>query len=292
VTLGVALSGCGGSSSVSAALDPVAKAASISTSTPGYKIKLTMQFSSAQLPSGLTATGGGAFDVRDHAGSFAIEMNLGNNPQANRALGSNTLHIDEVIDHQTIYVKLPAAIGGKIPGGKPWLKVDLAKLGSAAGVPGLSSLASNPAGSDPSQMLQYLRAVSGTITQVGSETVNGTATTHYRATVSLDRVAGQVPEAQRQAAQSAIAAMEKMTNLHALPVDVWIDSGHYVRRMLMTFAENLPTGQALTAKMTIDFSDYGPQPRPAVPSADQAADLSALLGGSLQGLGSGTSTGP
>ena len=71
---------------------------------------------------------------------------------------------------------------------KPWLKVNLAQAASAAGIPGLSSLASNPASTDPSQLLQYLRAVSGTVTKVGSESVNVVQTTRYHAQIDLDRV--------------------------------------------------------------------------------------------------------
>src|SRR2546421_8532140 len=131
---------------------------------------MNVQTSSPALPSRITATGSGVFDVRDKSGSFALSMDLGNGPQVTQVLGGSTLKIEEILKWPAIYMKLPDAIMSKLPGGgKPWLKIDLTKAAAAAGVPGLSSLTSNPASSDPSQFLQYLRAVSGAITNVGKE---------------------------------------------------------------------------------------------------------------------------
>ena len=227
---------CGSSSSTSSvtssnAADTVAKAASASAGSKGYKMTLSMKISSPALSKPLTASGSGSFNIPDHAGSFNLSMDFSNEPQVAQVLGSSTFNIEEVIKAPLVYVKLPDALASKIPGGKPWLKIDLDKAAAAAGIPGLSSLTGNPASSDPSQMLQYLRAVSGTITKVGSEQVGGTQTTHYKATISLDKVPDAVPAAQRGGAQQAIASLEKLTNLHALPVDVWIDDQNLVRQM-------------------------------------------------------------
>jgi hypothetical protein len=269
------VSGCGASS----ALDPVAQAASASTSKPGYRMTLSLQLSSSSLPSAITGTGTGSFDLTDHVGSITMDMNLGSSPQVVQALGGSTFHTEEVLQGLTVYMKLPAALASRLPGAKPWLKLDLQKAASAAGIPGLSSLTSSPAGSDPSQFLQYLRAASGAVTSVGAETVDGVPTTHYRAQIALDRVAGMLSSDSRAAAKQAIAAMEKTTGLHDLPVDVWIDAAHLVRRIAMTFDENVQAGQSIHMKMSMDFTDYAPQPRPAAPSSDQVTDLTALLGG-------------
>ena len=266
---------CGSSSSSSG--DPVAKAALASASAPGYKMNLTMSFSSPGLASGLSATGNGSFDVKDHAGSFNLALNLGNSPQVVQALGSSTLQIQEIIDGLTIYVKLPSSIAQKLPGAKPWLKVDLAKLASSSGIPGLSSLGSNPASSDPSQLLQYLKAVSGSITKVGTEQVNGVQTTHYRATIDLDRVPNALPASSRASGRQAIQALEKSSGTHQLPVDAWIDSQNLVRRMQLSFSST-SSGQRVTALTTIDIPEYGPHSAPAIPPADPVTDAGALLG--------------
>jgi hypothetical protein len=125
-------------------------------------------------------------------------------------------------------------------------------------------------------MLQFLRGASGGLTDVGSERVDGFQTTHYRAQIDLNRVPNVVPAAQRAAARQTITALENVTHLRELPVNVWIDGQHLVRRMRMSFSYQVQ-GQALKMAMTIDIPTYGPQPAPVFPPADQVTDLNALL---------------
>ena len=277
----IALAGCGLSSS-SVSGDPVARAAFVSTGRPGYQLSFSLKINSGALPAPITGTGNGSYNVPTRSGSVALDMDFSSVPQVVQALGSSTMRVEEVIAKTTFYVKLPAAITDRVPAfaGKPWLKVDIAKAGAAAGIPGLSSLTSNPTSSDPGQLLQYLRATSGgTVTKVGSDSVNGVQATHYRAKVSLDRVPGALPPASRASARQAVAALERMTHLHEIPVDVWVDNGNLVRRVGMSFNETVQ-GQSLGVAITINILNYGPQPRPALPPADQVTDASTLAGAS------------
>jgi hypothetical protein len=256
-------------------LDPVAQAATRSSSTAGYRMHLSMQIVSSTGSAATTMTGEGSFDVRDHAGSISMAMNLGNDPQLIQALGSNTLRMQEIVNGTTVYVKLPAAAAGALPtSGKPWIAVDLSKV---TGIPGLSSLASNPGSSDPSEMLQWLRGVSDSILAEGRQQVDGVPTTHYRAQLSLDRTASAVPAAEQVAVQEALSKLEQLTQIHEVPVDVWIDAHHLVRRLEMNLTLSLRGGSTASEVMAIDITHYGPQPRPAVPSASEVTDLSSLL---------------
>jgi Zn-dependent alcohol dehydrogenase len=286
---------CGSSSSSTSvtssnAAATVAKAASASAGAAGYKMTLSMKISSPALSKPLTASGNGSFSVPDHAGSFNLSLDLSNEPQVAQVLGSSTFQIEEIIKTPIIYVKLPPALAQKIPGGKPWLKIDLDKAAAAAGIPGLSSLTGNPASSDPSQLLQYLRAVSGTITKVGSDQVGGVQTTHYKATISLDKVPDALPTAQRKGAQQAIASLENLTHMHSLPVDVWIDDHNLVRQMQLSFASS-SNGQTVNTQLTIAIPEYGPQQPPTVPPDSQVTDASAFLSAAAAaGAGSTTTT--
>lgn len=274
VLAGVAFAVFGGATS--GVVDPVADAATVSSNAPGYRMHFSMQIASSASATPITGTGEGTFDVRDHTGSLSLAMNLGSDPQVIQALGSNTLDLREIVNGATVYLKLPAVAANALPiSGKQWVAVDLAKL---AGIPGLSSLDSNPLSSDPSQMLQFLRAVSDSVVAEGHQQVDGLETTHYRADLDLDRVAASLPSAAQGAAEQALSTLEKATQLHTIPVDVWVDAQHLVRRVEMTMAAGLPSGQTLDETMTIDVSDYGPQPRPALPPADEVANLSGLIG--------------
>jgi hypothetical protein len=73
------------------------------------------------------------------------------------------------------------------------------------GIPGLSSLLSNPTSSDPSQFLRYLRATSGGVTKVGTQTVDGFQTTEYRAKIALNRAPNAFPAASRAQVRQTIA---------------------------------------------------------------------------------------
>jgi hypothetical protein len=269
----ITVSGCGAAST----LDPVAKAATVSTGTPGYQMKFALVLTSPQFPTALTMTGDGAIDARDRAGAVNFAMNAGNDPTLTKAFGGSTVRFAELFKGTTFYVKLPHLPGHKLPTNKPWLKVDLAK---ASGIPGFSALANNPVSSDPSQMLGYLRA-SGSVQKVGSDVINGIQTTRYHATVDLSKVPNALPAANRASAKQAIASIEKLTGLRQLPVDTWVDSNNLVRRMRMTFAESLAPAVKITTLMTIDITKYGPQPAPVLPSSDQVSDVSSLaaLGG-------------
>jgi hypothetical protein len=275
------VAGCGSSSSSnSGGNDAVALAATRSTSVAGYRMTMNMDISSPALPQAITATGNGTFDIKDKAGSFSLAMDLGSSPQVQQVLGGSTLRIDEILKWPVIYMKLPAAIASQLGGSsKPWIKIDITKAAAAAGVPGLSSLTSNPASSDPSQMLQYLRAVSGDISNEGKAQVGGLDTTHYTASIDLNKVPNALPAASRAAGRQSVQALTKMLGKSTLPVEVWIDGQHLVRRMKMSF-DSSTQGQSVKIGMTLDIPEYGPQPPPTLPPADQVNDASSLIPGS------------
>jgi hypothetical protein len=136
----------------------------------------------------------------------------------------------------------------------------------------------NPASSDPTQLLRYLQAASGNVTKVGSESVDGFQTTHYRAQIKLDRVPNAFPQASRPQVRQTISALERVAHVSVLPVDVWIDGRHLVRRERISFKETV-SGQSLGVTITVDIPEYGPQPPPTLPPASQVTDLTRLAAG-------------
>jgi hypothetical protein len=271
IVAAIGFAGCGASSVV----DPVAQAATSSTGAPGYRMAFSAQVSSPALPMPVTSTGTGSFDTRDHLGEMVLNMSLPG-AQAAKALGSNSIQLKELMAGTILYMKMPSVIASRLPGAKPWWKLNLAQAAAAQGIPGLSSLTNGPTGSNPAEMLQYLRGASGGLTKVGGATVNGIPTTHYRGQIKLDRVPDQVPAASRASVRQSITAIENLTHLHQIPVDVWVDSHHLVRRMRMTYGVSVQ-GHSLQMTMATNFLSYGPQPKPSLPPAAQTADLNALI---------------
>lgn len=249
--------------------DPVAQAATLSSSTPGFRLKLYMTMTSSTLPAPVTVSGNAVIDVRDRAASMAFAVSA---PQLASQLGSNGMRMAMILEDGVMYMKLPAALTSQLPSiaGKGWLRFDLGKL---KGLPGMSSLGSDPMMSDPSQMLQYLRGASAGVSNLGHDQVDGVETTHYRATVSLDRLLSSgLPSAQ----QSLIQRLQQSTGLSGFPMDVWIGPHHLVRRIAMSIPIHV-NGASLQENATVDITDYGPQPRPTPPPADQVTDLASLI---------------
>lgn len=207
---------------------------------------------------------------------MSLTMDLGTDPQVVQALGGSTLRMDMLTEGSAIYVKLPAALTASLPtSGKQWIEVDLAKLSS---VPGLSSLAGNPTASDPRQILQLLRSVSDSVVDEGPQRIGRVATTHYHAQLSFSHLADALPAAERGAATKALSALQQALPTDGLPLDVWIDSDHLVRRVVMGLDVSAPSGPSLDETVTVDLDHYGPQRRPVAPASGDVLELNSLAG--------------
>jgi hypothetical protein len=150
-------------------------------------------------------------------------------------------------------------------------------LGDIKGLPGLSSMGNNSTMSDPRHVLEYLRAAADGVSDEGKQVVDGVVTTRYSAMVSLDQLSANVSSGDAATVQKVLSELEHNTGMHAFPIKVWIDAHHLVRRVEMTMSMHGTGGEPLQEDMTADFSNYGPQPRPTPPPADQVTDLAGLL---------------
>jgi hypothetical protein len=260
--------------------DPIAQAAALSARAPGYKMRMTLALSSPLFD--MTGEAHGVVDLRDRAASMSMVMNLPNLPQITQVLGGTTLTMNMVMERTEVYVRFPPALAAKLPYDKPWLKFDLGRLLDSEGLSSVTSMMNNPISSDATSQLSYLRATSGDVANLGPEDVDGIVATHYRADVDFNQVANAVPPAKRAEMAAAVSKIEALLHSDHAPVDVWIDAHHLVRRMRMTF-NFAPTGQpAFQESITEHMTDYGPQPRPAAPPADQVQDVTET--GGLGGL--------
>jgi hypothetical protein len=289
-TAGLVLAGCG-SSSTSSSTPPsqvgpaqlISSAAVKSTGTPSMKTDLTVTMLSSKLPGGridLTATG--ALDNTNHRMNMRLDMSklVTQFGGAAAALGTPGEWVGEEIgdfgDGRAImYMRLPA-LAKVIPGGKPWIKMDLNAIGSQAGID-LSQFTQFT--NDPSRMIDWLRAASGDVTTIGTEKVDGVETTHYRATVDLDKYPDLVPAEQRDAMRKAIDSLEKTTHVTEFPMHVWVGKGDGLVRKVSTVLTQTIQGQTVNVVTSERFYDFGSQVDVALPSDDQVTDLTALATG-------------
>jgi hypothetical protein len=245
--------------------DPIAQAATVSANAPGYRMNLSVSITSPQQGVSISASGNAVVDASDHAASMSLVLQA---PQAIQTLGTSTLRMAMVLDGPELYLRFPQALVSQLPnlGGKPWIEENVAK---AAGLPGLSSLGGDSSTSDPTQVLGQLRVGADSVTNEGQQIVDGVQTTHYQAEINVDRLIRNVPS----------SVLKLITPQgQDVPVDVWIDSHDLVRRVDMSLSLGAPNQPSFEETTTADFTDYGPQPRPTPPPANQVTDAGSIAG--------------
>lgn len=249
----VATAGCGASKNFSS--DVVAQAADKTEAAGGARVAFTAGVA------GQTVNGGGYVDLRGQAARLSL------------ALPGSAGRIDEVMANRVLYMHFPPAVAQHLPGGKAWVKIDIAKVLQSKGI-NLGALRSSTE-SNPADQLAQLRGA-GDVSKVGTATVRGAQTTHYHAVIDLRRAADKAPAGRRAAARSSVDQLIKVTGRSTIPMDVWIDGAGRLRRMRST---QRVQGQAITT--TMDFFDFGARQTVQPPPASQTADLTSAVASHL-----------
>jgi hypothetical protein len=241
-----------------AALDPVAQAAAATEHQDGG-IAMTLKGHVTAAGQDVPMEGGGVVDRAGKKGTLTMKITV----------GGRSVTMDEVVDGNVVYFR--SELFGGMPGGKHWLKVDLAAAAAKQGID-LAALGGS-ATQDPAQALDYLKGA-GTSREVGTETVNGTKTTRYHVDVDLRKVAARSGDA---ATKSSVEKLIKTTGTSTIPVDVWVDAKHLVRREQLDYGMTVQ-GQKASLDMTIDLTRFGVKVDAKPPSADDVVDAAKLLG--------------
>jgi hypothetical protein len=255
----LALVACGGGSSHNASpppvkLDPVAYVRHAASHTA------RAQSEHETLTGTVMAAG---HEVTLHgSGDFSNSKGQGSMTATFSAEGMNG-SIDEVLDGTTIYMSSPL-FSGSLPNGKTWMKLDLAKAYASQGI-NFSSLMSQ----SPEQGLKRLQGA-GKVTSVGTDTIDGAETTHFRVT-HLD--VSKIPQGSK--IEALIHAKFGATN-------VWVDKAHgYVRRMSLSASYSYD-GHSASMSLTLDLSRFGEPVHVNLPPASKTFDAT---GAAIQGLG-------
>lgn len=237
----------------------------IKTSDAG-SARMSMKMDSQRGAQQISMTAEGAIDFKTQ--KLAMTMDLG---AMGQQAGMTQLEVRS--GGTTFYMKFPNYQQIGMP--TPWVKVDLTAL---AGVPGMESL-SQLNNNDPSKTMQMLRGVSDNVVQVGAEEVRGAPTTHYKASIDVDKALEEVPQESRESLQRIF----EQAGAKTVPTEVWLDQEGLLRRQKITmdFSNAKGTaaagGQAPTG-MVIDLQlyDFGTDIDVEPPPADQVTDFKQL----------------
>jgi len=245
------------------AIDPVANAAQTTAQAGSAEFGLAGSVTAAGQT--IPLKGNGVIDLKNQRARMNFAMTMP---------GLGEMDIEELMNGTTMYMRFPAQLAQRLPGGKQWVKVDLQALGKASGVDMKQLMQAGQ--NNPTDVLEALRAV-GSSRKVGDENIGGAPTTHYAATIDLAKAASTIPDKQQQ---ESVKQLFASSGLQSIPVDVWVDRSGRVRRESVKFSAG---GNALD--MTMDFTRFGVPVDTTPPPDDQVMDMSALLGAA--GAGSG-----
>jgi hypothetical protein len=239
-------------------LNPIAAAAERTQSQPGARFTMKAIYTAPELPRPMLAHGHGAYSSETGLEEAWLELNA---PKVGR------ITVEAISDGTTFYMR-GNAIEDELPAGKEWLAMQ-PFLGQSE-----QSLMGG-AGADSS--LQMLESVSGGVQRVGSEKVRGVPTRRFRASVTLDDIAG----AFRDAGEDDFADVyEKYATLMPEPItfEVSIDRNGIIRRnrMVMVLPAE-PGAPTLTMDMRMELFDFGARPQIALPDDSQVFEATPLL---------------
>ncbi len=167
-----------------------------------------------------------------------------------------TLTFRVIYDGAMVYEKFPPEVVGA--SARPWIKLDLSRLlGSGAGGGQFGA-------NDPGSVIAYLYGADK-VTEVGSEQVRGTSTTHYRASIDPRRAAQQVPQESRD---EYLKFLQDTGSAGIMPADLWVDGQGRTRRLQFQGTATVQ-GRHSTSTTTIEYFDYGSRVSIELPSPSQ-----------------------
>lgn len=233
------------------------------------RFSMQIEMESPDLPGGsatMTAEGEGRWDPP------LVHMTMDMSSLMQGVPGAGDATMEMILDDTIMYMRMDL-MQRMLPEGKTWISMDLETAGEQAGLD-LSQLM-QAGTNDPSRSLEVLRGVAeGEVEEVGTEEVRGEPTTHYRATIDMERAIERMPEETREDFR---VLMEEAGFPDTLPVEVWMDDGGLPRRYVQSQELTPPgAGSALQQTITMEMFDYGAEVDVEPPPAEETVDASEL----------------
>ncbi|MFC3576827.1 DUF1396 domain-containing protein [Streptomyces yaanensis] len=162
--------------------------------------------------------------------------------------------------------------------GKIWMKFDLAAMGMDKQL-NTNQFGGGQADQNPAQESTFLTG-SKHVTKVGTETVDGVKTTHYKGDVTLEDMRASLKnldKATREQREKSLDRFEKM-GADKMTMDMWIDGSDHTKQFRMR-------GEAGKGPldMTITFLDFNKPVTVTAPAAKDTADLADIMKQAQQG---------
>ncbi|MDQ1038626.1 hypothetical protein QFZ75_005042 [Streptomyces sp. V3I8] len=244
--------GAKGASSTKGASESQVVRAAYRKTTAADTARMTLATKAAAAGKTVTVRGTGVMDLED--GDSTMTMT------------SQGQKIEQRVLDGVVYQKVPAGQRAQLdlPAGKTWMKIDPARLNG-----------SNGQVNDPAESFAFTKGVTDRdVTKVGTETIDGTRTTHYRVKVTVKDLA--------KGDQAKADQLEKQLGTSALPLEMWLDDEGRLRQETIKLTLSPRTGegqkeQTVTSTTTLKFTDFGTEADVEAPPAADTVDVTKKL---------------
>jgi hypothetical protein len=252
----------------------VVQASSVTRDARSARVSYSATFdvAAAPEPGPISMTGEGQFDYASRRGRMIFDLTEVLRPSGEVPEGVG--EVEMIFAESVLYMKMPF-LTRLLPDPKPWIKVDLeAAREGEANVGQLAQLGQ----SDPTHILELLGGATRSVDDLGTESVRGTKTTHYRTVLDLVRAARDASGA----AQPSVYGLMQRTGARELPADVWIDRKGRMRKMSYRVELTPPAGTAAppsdpdTMSVAMELYEFGIEVRAAPPPDGDVVDLVEL----------------
>ena len=228
----------------------------------------------------LSAPGQGSYPLIETTGreKFSTPAKAAFTVTIHASAGKGTQQVQEVQDGTTLYVKAKGT----------WYRTTTQEV---QGTLGVSDSISDP---NPTAILAFVYQEGATVKNLGRTTLDGSAMTEYRATISL---ANASPGSGKEVTLTpqAINEFEQLSGSTSATVDVWIDSAGAVRQEHLTVPLSAAAldkmmgisdaPQGIDENVTVTFSDFGIPVRATPPASSKPLPTtnggSSSVGGSI-----------
>lgn len=260
---GACSSGGGGGSSAGL----VAAVTSAATKTAEAKTARVFMVTSVTGQQKFTVEATGRMEIGGRRGVISVDM-------ASVGLTGGSGKVEMRIIGTTAYMQVPPQLAKQVPAGKKWLKIDYAAIAKDRNVD-VTALQRNFQTGDPAAVLGFLRGV-GSVTEAGTETIRGTKTTHYKATVDFDQVVAKA----EASARNDVKKLVESIGIKRMPIEVWIAADGLLRRLQFTMdlSKLNKTGVSGDLGLKMELYEFGVDVSDVVaPPAGEVVDIQQLL---------------
>ena len=167
-----------------------------------------------------------------------------------------------------LYAKAPK-LARFVSGGKPWLKIDVKEAEQRTGFD-VQRLINQVQKVNPAEQTKMFTG-SKDARRVGTESIDGTETTHYTGTVTVKDALSRLDPEVREKVRRWLPANDDTTEIQ---FDVWTDGQNLPRKLV----SKVNGGPGESSTVTVLYSDYGKSFTVNAPPSDQVGGLS-LTGG-------------